>query len=395
MTRNKLAAGSVPGADGPASLVLTGVSKKFGDSTAVEEVTLAVEPGEFITLLGPSGCGKTTTLRMIAGFETPTTGSIEIGGRSMVGVPPNLRPISMVFQSYALFPHLSVWDNVAFGLRLKHLRKADIDERVELALATMNLLNQGRKSPSQLSGGQQQRVALARAMVMRPSVMLFDEPLSNLDAKLRIQMRAEIRHLQQRMRTTTVFVTHDQAEAMTMSDRIVVMQNGRVAQVGTPEEVYQRPASLFVGDFIGRANFLDVPVLSATDGFAEVEAFGRTHRVAAHADVRAGTRATLLVRPESLVVKPDGRDGGSANRCRVTAITYYGSSVEYELDSDQGRLIGTAPGPQVGGARLAEGTRAVVEFDDSDAWLLPDEADFVPEAGTEEEALDTVSLATR
>jgi iron(III) transport system ATP-binding protein len=391
-------------ASGPASLVLTGVSKKFEttggrrhaletETFAVSDVTLTVEPGEFITLLGPSGCGKTTTLRMIAGFETPTAGRIDIAGRNMVGVPPNERPISMVFQSYALFPHLSVWENVAFGLRLKRLRRAEIEERVELALATMNLMNQGRKSPSQLSGGQQQRVALARAMVMRPSVMLFDEPLSNLDAKLRVQMRAEIRHLQQRMRTTTVFVTHDQAEAMTMSDRIVVMQSGRIAQVGTPAEVYQRPASLFVGDFIGRANFIDVPVLAVENGVAAVSIFGTTHRVAAHPRVRPGTRASLLVRPESLTVRPELPTDESASRGRITTTTYYGNSVEYELDSPQGHLIGTAPGPQAGGLRLGEGMRATVDFDESDAWLLPDEP-FESAADLAEEPLDTLSLAT-
>jgi iron(III) transport system ATP-binding protein len=372
-------------ANGPASLVLSGLSKRYGSEDrraspdasgyAVDGVSLVVEPGEFITLLGPSGCGKTTTLRMIAGFETPTAGRIEIGGRDMVAVPPNLRPISMVFQSYALFPHLSVRENVAFGLRLMRLSRSEIDERVELALATMNLMNQGRKSPAQLSGGQQQRVALARAMVMRPSVMLFDEPLSNLDAKLRVQMRTEIRQLQQRMRTTAVFVTHDQAEAMTMSDRIVVMQRGRIAQVGTPEEVYRRPASLFVGDFIGRANFVEVAVAAVDDGIAEVTVFGGRHRVAAHPGVVSGAGASLLIRPESLTVRQERAGDSSANRCRVVAATYYGSTVEYELDSDYGRLIGSAGVAGPAGARLGEGMPAVVEFDDTEAWLLPDTLD--------------------
>ena len=255
---------TTPGPDGgPATtgrLELRDVVKVFSnrgkDVYAVHGVSLDIAPGEFVTLLGPSGCGKTTTLRMIAGFEDTTSGQVVLDGQNMVSLPPNKRPMSMVFQSYALFPHLSVRENIAYGLKLRHTKPEEIREQVEIALTSMNLNSLADRAPNELSGGQQQRVALARAMVMRPKVLLFDEPLSNLDAKLRVRMRLEIRRLQQRMGITSIYVTHDQAEAMTMSDRIVVMNAGTIEQVATPEEIYRRPASVFVADFIGRANFL-------------------------------------------------------------------------------------------------------------------------------------------
>ena len=228
-----------------------------GTTRAVDDIDLETEPGEFLTLLGPSGCGKTTTLRMVAGFESPTSGEILLDGADMTRLTPDKRPMSMVFQSYALFPHLSVYDNVAYGLKLKKMGKTELSEAVESALTSMDLVKFAQRAPNQLSGGQQQRVALARAMVMRPKVLLFDEPLSNLDAKLRVAMRAEIRSLQQRLGITALYVTHDQDEAMAMSDRIVVMNKGKIEQIGTPDEIYRRPASVFVADFIGSANFLD------------------------------------------------------------------------------------------------------------------------------------------
>ncbi|MGO1414082.1 MAG: ABC transporter ATP-binding protein, partial [Microbacterium gubbeenense] len=247
-----------------ARLTLRGLSKRYSADpsipAAVESIDLDIEPGEFVTLLGPSGCGKTSTLRMIAGFETLTEGTIDLDGVDISGMPPNRRPMSMVFQSYALFPHLSVRDNVSYGLKLKKMSASRIAEDVDGILAIMNLSGLADRAPHQLSGGQQQRVALARALVMRPKVLLFDEPLSNLDAKLRVQMRHEIRLLQRRLGITSIFVTHDQDEAMTMSDRIVVMSKGCIEQVGAPSEVYRRPASMFVADFIGRANFLDAEV---------------------------------------------------------------------------------------------------------------------------------------
>ncbi|MDN5963595.1 MAG: ABC transporter ATP-binding protein, partial [Actinomyces sp.] len=246
-------------------LELVGLTKRFGEGaeavTAVDAIDLVIEPGEFITLLGPSGCGKTTTLRMIAGFEDATSGRVLLDGEDMVVVPPNKRPMSMVFQSYALFPHMSVRDNVSYGLKLQRMPRAELEEAVDVALASMNLTSMADRAPAQLSGGQQQRVALARAMVVRPKVLLFDEPLSNLDAKLRVKMRTEIRRMQRRLGITSVYVTHDQSEAMAMSDRIVVMNSGRIEQVATPSEIYRHPASVFVADFVGRANFLDAKVV--------------------------------------------------------------------------------------------------------------------------------------
>ena len=251
----------------PGRVTLRDLRKVYGDDAsgtpAVRNVDLDIVPGEFITLLGPSGCGKTTTLRMIAGFETPTAGEITLDDDVINKVAPNKRPMAMVFQSYALFPHMTVFDNVAYGLK------------VETALTSMNLGPYRDRAPHQMSGGQQQRVALARALVMRPKVLLFDEPLSNLDAKLRVQMRGEIRRLQRRLGITTIFVTHDQDEAMTMSDRIVVMNVGVIEQVDTPQEIYRHPASVFVADFIGRANFLDVDVHEVTDTGADVGVLGR------------------------------------------------------------------------------------------------------------------------
>lgn len=259
-----------PSAKPTGRLSLADLTKTFGDApaqvTAVDHICLDIEPGEFITLLGPSGCGKTTTLRMIAGFEDATSGQVLLDGANMVSVPANRRPMSMVFQSYALFPHLSVRDNVAYGLKLRKIAKSELDEAVDVALASMNLTAMADRAPSQLSGGQQQRVALARAMVVRPKVLLFDEPLSNLDAKLRVKMRIEIRRMQKRLGITSVYVTHDQSEAMAMSDRIVVMNSGRIEQVAPPSEIYLHPASVFVADFVGRANFLAAEVEEVLEG---------------------------------------------------------------------------------------------------------------------------------
>jgi len=249
------------------SVRLVNITKEFADPereggklVAVRDFDLEIQEGEFVTLLGPSGCGKTTTLRMIAGFEMPTTGEVWIGGKNVSNDPPNKRDTSMVFQSYAIFPHMSVEQNVGFGLELKGRPKAEITREVRQIMEVMGIADLAHRRPDQLSGGQQQRVALARAIVNRPSVLLFDEPLSNLDAKLREQMRVEIRRIQQTFKITSVYVTHDQSEAMTVSDRIVVMNKGQMMQVGSPFEIYSRPANQFVADFIGRVNLLSVTV---------------------------------------------------------------------------------------------------------------------------------------
>jgi iron(III) transport system ATP-binding protein len=305
-------------------LRLVNLRKLFGEAgketVAVDNVDLEVEKGQLVTLLGPSGCGKTTLLRMIAGFEDPTAGDIYFGERRVNDDPPNARNAAMVFQSYAIFPHLNVFENVAFGLRLKHIPRADIRRRVGHALTITGLSGMATRRPDQLSGGQQQRVALARCIVTEPGLLLFDEPLSNLDAKLREQMRLEIRELQQRLGISTIYVTHDQIEAMSMSDLIVVMNSGKVEQIGSPLEIYGTPRSRFVADFVGKANFLEGVVVDAThvrvaDGILAVEPH----------DKSPSDRATLVLRPESLAM--DGNDGVFQGTIRRAV--FLGNTAEY------------------------------------------------------------------
>jgi len=379
-TRRTDSAATIDPGHSPASaegcaLLLHGLSKRYsaaGDEpAAVSNVELSVTPGEFIALLGPSGCGKTTILRMIAGFETPTTGMIQLNGADIIGLAPNRRPIGMVFQSYALFPHLTVRDNVAFGLKLKKMKSADITENVDLTLATMGLTSLADRPPAQLSGGQQQRVALARAMVMRPAIMLFDEPLSNLDAKLRAQMRMEIRDIHHRMGITSVFVTHDQDEAMTMADRIVVMNKGQVEQIGTPDELYHRPSSVFVGDFLGKANFLDAVVLNHCWPRAVVETLGHRRVVPAHPHADRSDSVCLLVRPESLRLWPTReRTDPVGDRATVLSSVFYGSTIEYELESESGNLFASVhdPTPE---SLFTPGTTVQVSINPDRSWLLP------------------------
>ena len=362
----------------PGRVSLRSLRKVYGDdkkaTAAVQDVDLDIEPGEFITLLGPSGCGKTTTLRMIAGFETPTAGEIRLDDDLINKVAPNKRPMAMVFQSYALFPHLSVFDNVAYGLKLKKLPSGRVAEEVETALTSMNLGPYRDRAPHQMSGGQQQRVALARALVMRPKVLLFDEPLSNLDAKLRVQMRGEIRRLQRRLGITTVFVTHDQDEAMTMSDRIVVMNVGVIEQVDTPQEIYRHPASVFVADFIGRANFLDVDVHAVTDSDADVSVLGQRWTVPKHAAVGIDGSVTLMVRPESvrLTATSGSAVGGSVGR--VLSSMFYGQSIEYDIETEAGNLVVSVADPHAH-ETFSPGDFLDVGFEAGRAWLMPVEGD--------------------
>lgn len=301
-----------------------------GEVSAVNGITLEIEKGELITLLGPSGCGKTTVLRMIAGFEFPTSGRIMLDGSAINMLPPNKRNMSMVFQSYAIFPHLNVFENIAYGLNVQHLSKADVKQRVGRILELVQLSGMESRAPNQLSGGQQQRVALARALVMEPKVLLMDEPLSNLDAKLREQMRSEIRRIQSELGITSVYVTHDQLEAMTLSDRVVVMNQGRIEQIGAPLEIYRYPRTCFVADFIGRTNFLSTTVLEVSDGGAPVvDLFGqRISLDGVRSTVARGARGTLVVRPEMIRVKSDI----SGVQGVVCSTTYLGNSVDYEIE---------------------------------------------------------------
>jgi iron(III) transport system ATP-binding protein len=295
---------------------------------AVKNVDLEIEQGKLVTLLGPSGCGKTTTLRIIAGFEFPTSGEILLEGRKINMLPPNKREMSMVFQSYAIFPHLNVFENIAYGLNVQHASKAEISRRVAKVLELVELTGYETRAPNQLSGGQQQRVALARALVMEPKVLLMDEPLSNLDAKLRETMRGEIRKIQQSLGITSVYVTHDQLEAMTLSDQIVVMNEGLIEQVGTPLEVYRYPKSRFVADFIGRANFIDAEAVGSRGEELQVASLGQTLPMKMDGkDYPTGSRLTLIARPEMILVRPDGPFQGTVRRA-----SYLGSSVDYEIE---------------------------------------------------------------
>ncbi len=316
-------------------LVLEDVVKIFparggsGEVTAVDHVSVEIEKGELVTLLGPSGCGKTTTLRLIAGFEFPTSGIIRLDGQVINNEPPHKRDMSMVFQSYAIFPHLNVFENTAYGLRVQRRPSAEIQKRVARALELVELTGLENRAPNQLSGGQQQRVALARALIMEPKVLLMDEPLSNLDAKLREQMRTEIRRIQKRLGITTVYVTHDQVEAMTLSDRIVIINNGQVEQIGTPTDVYRRPRTRFVADFIGRANFVTGTVRGRHDGQLAVEALGTILTVVAPTgDLTVGETVTLVARPEMLALDaPEAQVEGVVRRA-----TYLGHTIEYDVE---------------------------------------------------------------
>jgi iron(III) transport system ATP-binding protein len=364
------------------ALQLIGISKSFGagsETPAVDGIDLQIHSGEFLTLLGPSGCGKTTTLRMIAGFENPTSGELTLDGEDMTGLTPDKRPMAMVFQSYALFPHMSVYDNVAYGLKLLKMSKKQIEQEVNFALTSMSLSAFAGRSPNQLSGGQQQRVALARAMVMKPKVLLFDEPLSNLDAKLRVQMRTEIRRLQQKLGITSVYVTHDQDEAMSLSDRIVVMRHGRIEQLATPEVVYRRPASVFVADFIGQANFLDVTrfALHGTGetATASVNVLGADRDVPAHSEVTPDSSVVLLVRPESVSVRKlsgEAQEVG-ASAGRILSSVFYGAWIEYDVETESGNMTAMVYDPAPGDIMPA-GTIVSVSFEAERAWLMPAEA---------------------
>ncbi len=295
------------------------------DFYAVKDTSLEIQPGSFVTLLGPSGCGKTTTLRMIAGFESPDEGEIYLGGEAINALTPNKRDTAMVFQSYALLPHYNIFDNVAYGLKLRKLDKATIREKVTRILKLVGLEGMEERMTNQLSGGQQQRVALARALVLEPGVLLFDEPLSNLDAKLRVSMRTEIRRIQQEAGITAIYVTHDQSEAMALSDQIIIMEKGVVAQIGTPQEIYYHPASEFVADFIGEANFLRGKLRKEGDaGIVNVE--GTDVSVVGVEALADGKDCTLVLRPESAQLSDSG-----VLPCQVIVSCFMGSYQNYHV----------------------------------------------------------------
>ena len=321
----------------PYEVELQNVSKRFGDVAAVESVTLGVRRGEFLTLLGPSGCGKTTLLRMIAGFETPDTGQVILGGRDVTDVPPFRRDVTTVFQQYALFPHLNVFNNVAFGLERKRVARGDITKRVKGALEMVRLSGLDERQPSELSGGQQQRVALARALVLEPRVLLLDEPLVALDLKLRKQMQLELKGLQRRLGISFVYVTHDQEEALTMSDRVVVMNAGHIEQIGRAEEIYERPLTEFVAGFIGASNIIEGTVEEINDTDSIIR-FGDV-TVAVQCDgVSSGQRVRVMVRPEKIQLSPNNNSQESL-RGTIEAAVYLGESTQWRVLLDVGQAI--------------------------------------------------------
>ena len=352
------------------------LSKRFthavkGEVYAARDVTIDVAPGEFLTLLGPSGCGKTTTLRMIAGFEAPDAGRIAFGGQDVTLVPANQRGIGFVFQNYALFPHLSVFENVAYGLRVRGESRDAIGTAVTDVLQLVGLAGYQSQFPAQMSGGEQQRIALARAIVIRPRVLLFDEPLSNLDAKLRVQMRDEIRALQQRLAITAIYVTHDQEEAMAVSDRIAVMQGGTIVQTGTAEDLYHRPATQFVAQFIGRANLIGARVANVTAGKVELDALGRRFALAnVRANVTTGEQVRLLLRPEAIALS---KVGGAAQAivAKVASRTFLGEKIEYVVEC-AGETLQVARYNAGPGDLFPVGGNVALEFADDVAVLLAD-----------------------
>ena len=317
-------------------LRIRNLTKRFGDLAALRNFDLDVQGGEFISLLGPSGCGKTTALNCLAGLLEPDDGEIELDGASVARTPPERRRFGMVFQNYALFPHLTVGRNVAFGLEMQRAPRAQIGERVDRVLGLVRLLDQRDKYPAQLSGGQQQRIAIARAIVTEPRLMLMDEPLSNLDAKLRIEMRTEIRRIHRALGLTTIYVTHDQEEALSLSDRVVLMQQGLIRQVGTPREVYIEPASAYAASFLGARNLLPVRVVAATGDGQEIQIeteSGVPLAGAARSAFALGDSAIAAIRPEHVVLLAEGRGGDNTIPGRVETVEFVGNSIEVSVRS--------------------------------------------------------------
>ncbi len=354
------------------------VTKRFkntkgrNDVIAVRESDFTVAPGELVTLLGPSGCGKTTTLRMIAGFEIPTSGRIFIGEEEVTMLPPNQRDTATVFQSYGLFPHMNVSDNVAYGLKIRKISRPEINERVTRILDLVGLGELADRAPGRLSGGQQQRVALARSLIVEPSVLLLDEPLSNLDALLREQMRIEIRKIQKSLGITAIYVTHDRVEAMSLSDRVIVMRDGEIMQIGTPQDIYENPVSQFVAGFVGKVAFFPVEVAGKEDDGWHCLLNGGKLRVEQGAEgILAGQNAVVMARPESLRLT-ESSQGVIEGSVRMNV--YLGSSVESFVDTAYGQVLIQIDDP-ASKRVYPEGSRVGIRFEQNRTRLLPDESD--------------------
>lgn len=375
-------------------LRLERLCKRYGSVRAVDEVSVQIEAGEFVSLLGPSGSGKTTTLMMVAGFETPTTGQIFIGARPITGLPVHRRNIGVVFQNYALFPHLSVFENVAFALKMRGVSGSELRAGVAEALNLVQLSGYQGRMPHELSGGQQQRVALARALVFRPGVILMDEPLGALDKQLREHMQLELKRLQKSLETTVVFVTHDQGEALTMSDRIVVMNEGKIEQIGTPEEIYETPRSRFVASFIGESNFLDAHLVGKTDHGPLLEVDGLQVRSTWQGFEGQTGSVTLIIRPEKIVLLVPGSRADNEFEGLVQEVVYYGNVVKYRV-----RLCAAAPvfltvaAPRhASSPRFQIDERVRIGWDARDGRLLSDQANG-PSRGVPDNLNDGSDLA--
>ena len=355
---------------GESSVRLSGVEKRFGELVAVRSIDLDIAAGEFFSIIGPSGCGKTTTLRMIAGFERPTEGTIEIAGREVTGLPPYRRPVNTVFQSYALFPHLDVFENVAFGLREAHVPRAELRRRVAAAISLARLDGRERARPNQLSGGQQQRVALARALVNRPEVLLLDEPLGALDLKLRKEMQAQLKDLQREVGITFIYVTHDQEEAFSMSDRVAVMDHGLLEQVGRPEDVYRRPMTQFVASFVGLANQLAGRIAGTAPGGryeVDLDHLGR-RLVHGPPGLAGGTPVSVVVRPEDLRLTPAADTQSGPAAATVVDVAFLGAHRTVRLDAGAlGHLVAIGQGQSA----IAPDDKVVLSWADDDAWAVP------------------------
>ena len=358
------------------TLKLQSITKVFEDAqkgqiVAVDDVSFPVEKGLLVTLLGPSGCGKTTVLKMIGGFEIPTSGEIYFDDVPMGNTLPNKRNASMVFQNYALFPHMTVFKNIAYGLTIKKMPKEKIIEKVKNMMATIGLEGLENRVPAELSGGQQQRVALARALITEPKVLLLDEPLSNLDAKLRVQTRIEIRERQRELGITAIYVTHDQEEAMSISDKVIVMNEGKIEQIGTPEEIYMRPQTHFVADFIGQANFIEAEVCAIKDSVAVVRALGETLNIHSFNGISEGQVGSLVVRPEA--VELVSHDAGKF--CGVIRYsTYLGAKITYQVDIDGNILTVDVTNPQPK-TSFSVGTQVGVNLQEEAIHILRNEGD--------------------
>jgi spermidine/putrescine ABC transporter ATP-binding subunit len=363
--------------DAPAPIVeLRGVSKSYGEHAALADFSLEVRRGEFLTLLGPSGSGKTTILRLVAGFEQPQSGEIWIEGRNASGLPPYQRNVNTVFQHYALFPHLNVAENVAFGLEQKKTPRAELRRRVQEVLELVELPGKESRYPSQLSGGEKQRVALARAIVLEPAVLLLDEPLGALDEKLRRQMQVELRRLHERLQLTFLFVTHDQQEALAMSDRIAVLNRGRLEQIGSAQEIYQRPRTRFVAEFMGVENFLEGRFIGESDTLFKFETKSRVPILAAtSAGLNAGSPAVLAVRPEALHVEPPGVAAASFNRMegQIVDAIYEGGSTRCTVQLPTGeRLLARTPSHARGAVeKLRPGASARIAWAPDQTLIFP------------------------